>query len=272
MKRRLRNVPAALAAAGLVLIQGAPFTASAAETCPASGCARPAPAAKPAPPVRPAPARPPGTVAPPLDARAATPARDAGPAVARPSGPRPGPFGSTVLPRDADRGAAGARPGVYSQKRTFSFHGRAFAAIRARPYRYSRGFAYRPFIRGQRFPAFLLLTPYFIYNYYLYNLSVPPEPGVVWVRFGPDALLVNTYTGEVIDTAPGLFDEDPGDGSAYAQGPPGADYGPPPPGYGSPPPPPGYGSQPPGPGPQDGDATAYPGPSGYPEPPPPGGP
>jgi len=172
--------------------------------------------------------------------------------------------GPSAYPRNGAATPGAGRAGVYSSNRTFTFHGRAFAAVRARPYQYIRGYAYRPFIRGERFPAFLLLTNYFIYNYYLYNLSPPPGPGLVWVRFGPDALLVNTYTGEVVDTAPGLFDEDPGYG-AYAPPPgPGYDGGPPPP-------PPGYGGQPPAygapPGPQGGDGTAYPGPSGYPEPP-----
>ena len=34
------------------------------------------------------------------------------------------------------------------------------------------------------------------------------------MRYGPDALLVDTYTGEVVDAAYGVFD----DGSAYGAG------------------------------------------------------
>jgi hypothetical protein len=150
-------------------------------------------------------------------------------------------------------GAYRAGPGFYSARRTFSYHGRSFAAVRVRPYVYLSGYSYHPFYVGQVFPAALLISDYLLADYYLYNLSPPPGPGLEWVRWGPDALLVNTYTGQVVDTAPGVFDEDPG----YAD--PGPDYdSPPPPGYY--PPPPGYGPPPGYPPP------GYPGPSGYPGP------
>ena len=34
---------------------------------------------------------------------------------------------------------------------------------------------------------------------------MPPMPGTVWVRYGDDALLIDRYTGEVIQVAYGIF-------------------------------------------------------------------
>jgi hypothetical protein len=119
---------------------------------------------------------------------------------------------------------------VYSQTRRFSYRGRTSQAFRVAPYRYPYGYAYRRYVGGERFPLALLIAPYFITDFAYLGL-VAPAPGLEWVRYGPDALLVNTYTGEVVDVAYGVFDEDP----AYAGDPP-------PPGHdpqGYPPPPPG---------------------------------
>jgi Ni/Co efflux regulator RcnB len=38
----------------------------------------------------------------------------------------------------------------------------------------------------------------------LYQLPYPP-PGAMWVRYWNDALLVDMYTGTVIDVIPGFF-------------------------------------------------------------------
>jgi len=259
-----RTPPLVLTALGLITLAAAPMSAWA-DNCPSGGCKRAEPAARPAPAAAPRPG-PGGGGVPGRPSSFGPP--QGGPSQGRPSFTptqqgRPGVGGPQVHQSGARLGGPPGRGGVYSPNRSFNFHGRSFAAVRARPYRYPRGYGYHPYYAGQRFPAFLLLTPYFITNYALYNLSAPPDPALVWVRYGPDALLVNTYTGEVVDTAPGVFDEDPGDdGGAYAQAPDGSGYGPPPP-------PPGYGGPPPGS--QDGGDAPYPGPTGYPEPPP-GGP
>jgi len=62
---------------------------------------------------------------------------------------------------------------------------------------------YRPFNIGYR------LQPYYYGQRYwidpeLYNLPYPP-PGTMWVRYWNDALLVDTYTGEVIDVIRDFF-------------------------------------------------------------------
>lgn len=162
---------------------------------------------------------------------------------------RPG-YGGFAGPRGTGRAPA------YSATRRFSYQGRSFAAVRAAPYRYPRGYSYRAFHEHDRFPLALLIAPYFITDFALYNLPAP-EPDLQWVRYGPDALLVNQDTGEVVDVAYGVFEEDAG--YAYDQGPgdngapdyPPPDDGGPPPGYppgGAYPAPPGYppGGYPPG--------------------------
>ena len=65
------------------------------------------------------------------------------------------------------------------------------------------GWGYEPFSIGWR------LWPSYYGNQYwidpgMYELPYPP-PGAVWVRYWNDALLVDTYTGTVIDVIPGFF-------------------------------------------------------------------
>jgi hypothetical protein len=65
------------------------------------------------------------------------------------------------------------------------------------------GYGYRPFNIGYR-----LQPSYFGQNYWidpaLYGLPFPP-PGTAWVRYWNDALLVDIYTGEVIDAVHNFF-------------------------------------------------------------------
>lgn len=65
------------------------------------------------------------------------------------------------------------------------------------------GWGYEPFSIGWR------LWPAYYGNQYwidpgMYELPYPP-PGCAWVRYWNDALLVDTYTGTVIDVIPGFF-------------------------------------------------------------------
>jgi Ni/Co efflux regulator RcnB len=73
---------------------------------------------------------------------------------------------------------------------------RAPRRYHARPWIAPRGFTYRRFHLGERVPAVLLASNYFLLDFMLYGLA-PPPPGYVWVREGSDALLVDRYTGEV---------------------------------------------------------------------------
>jgi Ni/Co efflux regulator RcnB len=65
------------------------------------------------------------------------------------------------------------------------------------------GWGYEPFSIGWR------LWPAYYDNQYwidpgMYELPYPP-PGAAWVRYWNDALLVDTYSGTVIDVIPGFF-------------------------------------------------------------------
>jgi Ni/Co efflux regulator RcnB len=74
--------------------------------------------------------------------------------------------------RDRDRGEA---------RRYFNYRGRQFTAVRAPEFRY-------PY--------------YFDYGF----LGVPPPPfGTRWVRYGPDALLVNVRSGRIVDVVYDAF-------------------------------------------------------------------
>ena|SRR5256885_596973 len=74
----------------------------------------------------------------------------------------------------------------------------------ARPWIAPRGFAFRHFRLGERVPAVLLLPNYFLLDFALYGLA-PPPPGYVWIREGSDAVLVDRYTGEVVQVAYDVF-------------------------------------------------------------------
>ena len=65
------------------------------------------------------------------------------------------------------------------------------------------GWGYQPFDIGYR-----LWPAYYGNRYWIdaaeYGLPYPP-PGAEWVRYYNDALLIDTYTGTVIDSIPGFF-------------------------------------------------------------------
>lgn len=93
-----------------------------------------------------------------------------------------------------------------SNRRPAHYH-RVFRA----PHRYRvgvwhapRGFAYRRFAIGERIPSALLAAEFFLTSYALYGLEAPP-PEYVWVRDGDDAVLVDRYTGEVIEVEYDVF-------------------------------------------------------------------
>jgi Ni/Co efflux regulator RcnB len=73
-----------------------------------------------------------------------------------------------------------------------------------RPWVAPRGFVFRHFRLGERVPAVLLATDYFLTSYWLYGLEAPP-PGYIWIREGTDAVLVDRYTGEVVQVAYDVF-------------------------------------------------------------------
>jgi Ni/Co efflux regulator RcnB len=90
----------------------------------------------------------------------------------------------------------------YSGRR-FNYHGRNFYSVRAPAFRYPRGWGYRRWSIGAFLPELFLGTPYYI-DYDWIGLP-PPDYGERWVRYGPDALLVDEYNGEVVDVVYNVF-------------------------------------------------------------------
>lgn len=71
-------------------------------------------------------------------------------------------------------------------------------------YRAPRGYRYRRWHFGQFLPGIYWNRNYWITDFLAFGLFAPP-PGYVWVRFGPDALLIDEYTGEIIQVDYGVF-------------------------------------------------------------------
>jgi len=105
--------------------------------------------------------------------------------------PQPGP--------GANRG-----PGPARDWRSFQRNVQAPRRFRVAPYRWPGGYGYRRFVFGQYLPSIFFAQDYWLYDYGDYGLPYPP-PGTVWVRYGPDALLVDQYTGEIIEAYYGVF-------------------------------------------------------------------
>jgi Ni/Co efflux regulator RcnB len=71
-------------------------------------------------------------------------------------------------------------------------------------YRQPQGYRQRHWSYGQRLPGGYYARNYWITDYLAYSLFAPPD-GLVWVRVGPDALLIDQYSGEIIQVDYGVF-------------------------------------------------------------------
>lgn len=72
-------------------------------------------------------------------------------------------------------------------------------------YHRPHGWYYRRWSYGQVLPHFFWVRDYWITDWWMFDLQRPPY-GYEWVRYGDDALLVNIYTGEVLEAIYDLFD------------------------------------------------------------------
>lgn len=72
-------------------------------------------------------------------------------------------------------------------------------------YNYPNGYRYRRWRIGLVLP-FVFLQDEYIFNDYASLGFDDPPPGYEWVRYGPDLLLVDLDTGEVVDVEYGVFD------------------------------------------------------------------
>jgi hypothetical protein len=76
--------------------------------------------------------------------------------------------------------------------------------FRAGSYHAPRGYNYRRFSYGDRLPFLYLSSNFWLTNALGYGLFQAP-PGLIWVRYGDDALLVDRYTGEVVQVRYNIF-------------------------------------------------------------------
>jgi Ni/Co efflux regulator RcnB len=103
---------------------------------------------------------------------------------------------------DNGRGDRGRRD--FSNYRNYHQNFRASQRFRAPPYRRPPGYFVRRWSWGQTLPVAFWTRDYWLTDFYAYGLPPPPY-GAVWVRVGDDALLIDQYTGEIIEVDYGVF-------------------------------------------------------------------
>ena len=104
----------------------------------------------------------------------------------------------------------GHRPPQWQQYRQ-NFDPRPFEANRYaerryhwEAYREPSGWYYQRWSYGEVFPVVFWAQEYWINSYWAFGLPNPPY-GYVWVRYGPDALLVDVETGQILSVVYSLF-------------------------------------------------------------------
>ena len=118
----------------------------------------------------------------------------------KPGGAKPAPHGPMGAPHPG--GPHGPPPGPHGGPLTFRGHEihRAHLA----PFVYPPGYRYQRWAGGMVLPPLFLVPAYFYADWAALGL-VAPEAGFQWVRYGPDLLLVNATTGQVVDAVYGVF-------------------------------------------------------------------
>jgi Ni/Co efflux regulator RcnB len=71
-------------------------------------------------------------------------------------------------------------------------------------YRAPPGWHYQRWTFGAYLPAIYFAPAFWISDFLAFDLFAPPD-GYVWVRYGPDALLIDRYSGEIIQVEYGVF-------------------------------------------------------------------
>lgn len=106
---------------------------------------------------------------------------------------------------DNNRPGFNNRPG-YDNRRYSNYYRNWNSASRYRAGAYYRpsGYYYRRWTYGDVLPSLFWGNRYWLNNYYAYDLP-PPPVGTIWVRYGDDALLIDRYTGEVIQVSYSVF-------------------------------------------------------------------
>jgi nickel/cobalt transporter regulator len=128
------------------------------------------------------------------------------PGGAKPGVVRPpvGPHGPMGAPHPG--GMAGPHPGGMAGPHpggSLSYHGHPITRVHLAPFVYPAGHAYQRWGVGMALPALFLAPAYFYADWAALGL-VAPQPGYQWVRYGPDVLLVDVSTGQVVDAVYGV--------------------------------------------------------------------
>ena len=110
---------------------------------------------------------------------------------------------------DFNNAMRGARPDNgprrdFSNYRNYHQNFRAERRFRVGPYRRPQGFYSHRWSWGEFLPAPFWVRDYWLIDYFAYGLPPPPF-GAIWVRVGDDALLIDRYTGEIIEVDYGVF-------------------------------------------------------------------
>lgn len=101
------------------------------------------------------------------------------------------PQGWTSRPANIDRG-------------TYRHNYAMARAYHVGPYHPPQGWTERRWRYGEILPRAFWAPEYFLSDYWLFSLEVPPV-GYEWVRNGPDALLIDTNSGEILQVVYGVF-------------------------------------------------------------------
>ena len=101
---------------------------------------------------------------------------------------------------------AGRRNGIIANQRWGQYNRNVVAQQRFRAgfWRAPPGYAYRRWNYGETLPGLYFSQNYWLTNWAAYGLFAPPS-GLVWVRYGPDVMLVDRYTGQIVQVRYGLF-------------------------------------------------------------------
>lgn len=75
---------------------------------------------------------------------------------------------------------------------------------RGNSWRWPHGYNYQRWSFGMTLPSLFWGSNYWISDYSDYGLAYPP-PGTVWVRYGADAILIDRYSGEILEVVYGQF-------------------------------------------------------------------
>jgi Ni/Co efflux regulator RcnB len=81
---------------------------------------------------------------------------------------------------------------------------RATHRFHAGIYRAPPGYHYRRWGYGQFLPSLYWGRDYWLTDFLAFGLFAPPD-GLIWVRYGPDAMLIDQNTGEIIQVDYGAF-------------------------------------------------------------------